>query len=109
MREFQCLLFVLKRSYICYYVICITIFKTFVVPNLKFQCVGLYVFVCIGVYAYQAGLICASGTLGSISMAIACWYPISGQCSHFIPPKITRKPLVFRGYKMGTLTRNGLN
>ena len=25
MRKFQCLLFVLKRSYICYYVICMTV------------------------------------------------------------------------------------
>ena len=44
-------------------------------------------------------------------------YPISGQCSHFIPSENTRKPLAenfwfsgaFRGYKMGTLARNGLN
>ena len=33
--------------------------------------------------------------------------PISGQCSHFPPPE-NRKPLVFRGWKMGTLTRNEL-
>ena len=25
MRKFQCLLFVLKRSYMCYYIICITV------------------------------------------------------------------------------------
>ena len=25
MRKFQCLLFVLKRSYICYYIICMTV------------------------------------------------------------------------------------
>ena len=63
------------------------------------------------------------------------WYePISGQCAYFITPENTRKPvleplfkkvlglqacnfitkrlqhrfLVFRVYKMGTLTRNGL-
>ena len=38
-------------------------------------------------------------------------YPISGQCSHFIPPEKTIGNLwfsdVFRGYKIGTLARNG--
>ena len=36
---------------------------------------------------------------------------ISGQCSHFAPPENNRKPLfsiVFRRYKMGTFTGNGL-
>ena len=36
-------------------------------------------------------------------------WPISGQCSQFIPPENTRKPLVYlRGYKMGTQARNVL-
>ena len=35
--------------------------------------------------------------------------PISGQCSHFIAPENTRKPkAALRGYKIGTLARNGL-
>lgn len=40
--------------------------------------------------------------------------PISGQCSYFInlyPPENTKKikfSNVFRGHKMGTLSRNGL-
>ena len=33
---------------------------------------------------------------------------ITGQCSYFIPPENTRKPLVFRGYKMGPLARTWL-
>ena len=37
MRKFRCLLFVLKRSYICYYIICLTVslmFKKFLsLPN----------------------------------------------------------------------------
>ena len=32
----------------------------------------------------------------------------AGQFSHFIPPENTRKPGISRGYKMGTLARNGL-
>ena len=35
--------------------------------------------------------------------------PISGRCSHFIPPENTRKSKVFKRYKMGTLVRNRLN
>ena len=34
------------------------------------------------------------------------------QCSHFIPPEKTRKPLVlwcFRGYETGTFAKNGFN
>ena len=34
--------------------------------------------------------------------------PFLVQWSHFIPPENTRKPKVFRGYKMGTLARNEL-
>ena len=34
---------------------------------------------------------------------------LSGQCSHFMPPENTRKPELFKGYKMGTLARNELN
>ena len=34
---------------------------------------------------------------------------LKGQCFNFIPPENTRKPQVFRGYKMRTLTRNRLN
>ena len=37
---------------------------------------------------------------------------ISGQCSYFIPLKTLEKPCVsvaVRGYKMGTLAKNGLN
>ena len=51
---------------------------------------------------------------------IFCWLfpqnhpshkPVSGQCSNFIHPENTRKPLifcVFRGYQIGTLARNEL-
>ena len=63
-----------------------------------------------------------------MNIVFAIILPISGQCSHFIPSEIKRKPdtcttrtcvyqavrnirffVVFRGYKMRTLARNGLN
>ena len=37
--------------------------------------------------------------------------PISGQCSHFLPPENTRKPNVFcysQGCKVGTFVKNDL-
>ena len=40
-----------------------------------------------------------------------CSYFICGQCSYFIPPENTREPKVsqrLRGYKIGTLDRDGL-
>ena len=40
MRKFQCLLFVLKRSYICYYIICMTVplsFKCLLKSIMKMQ------------------------------------------------------------------------
>ena len=36
------------------------------------------------------------------------FWPISGQCSHFIPAENIRRPKVFRMYIMGSLGRNGL-
>ena len=63
---------------------------------------------------------CSNG-VKSVKMAESIWFknvqylsrswPFSGQCFHFISPENTRKlwfSVIFRGYKMGILTRNGI-